>query len=528
MVAGCADVDPVSPPADPSKVINASRPPQQLAVPVYLPASSGDWDRVWAAMPTAIIIVINANSGPGDQVAPHLTKALTNAHARGSRAVGYIHTEWANTRTRTRTISVIKAEIDKWFRFYPKLDGIFIDEVTGGSDCASARNYYKLIYDYVKSRRPAATVILNPGTAVDSCYLDVADIVVTFEGSFADYQSKWSNADRGWETPGNAHRIWHIVHTTPSAQWNTALDLSRARNAGYVYVTHLRADPTVNTFGALPPYFRDQVTNVKAYRGGAGGSPTALSRWSASNDGVNVRYSMHFSQPFSFYRVYIDRDQSTATGFKVAGIGADYMVENATLYAHRGPGWNWAPIGSSGQRTTSNSVSWTIPRASIKESSFPNAAFLSFEAETKPNPIQNAGSYEQVYSAASGSITSYFASNDAKNVYYQANFAASFTFQHVFIDTDGRTATGYAFRGIGADYMIENSRLYRSTGPGWAWTLIGSVAGTGGATGVRSWRVPRSVLGETAASGESANVVFSGSGGPPEFSTPVYRHAYSR
>jgi hypothetical protein len=112
-------------------------------------------------------------------------------------------------------------------------------------------------------------------------------------------------------------------------------------------------------------------------------------------------------------------------------------------------------------------------------------------------------------------------------VYYQASFATAFTFQHVFIDTDARTATGYAYGGIGADYMIENSRLYRSAGRGWAWTLIGTVAGTGGATGVRTWTVPRRALGETAASGESANVVFNGSGGPPEFSTPVYRHAYS-
>jgi hypothetical protein len=523
MVAGCGEMDLIAPPTGLSKLVNASLQSQQVAAPVYYDPASPAWNEVLVAMPTARIIVITGdNSGAGTQVAPHLTRVLDNAHAKGSLGVGYIHVEWGK-----RTIASIKAEIDRWFRFYPRLDGIFVDEVTGGSNCTIVRNYYKLIQDHVKSRRSTATVILNPGSPVDPCYLDVADIVVTFEGSFAKYQNEWSNEDRGWETPGNAHRIWHVIHTTTSAQWRTALDLSRARNAGNVYVTHLPANSTTNTYGALPPYFRDVVANVKAYRGGAGGNPTALSRWSASNDGVNVRYGMSFSQPFSFYRVYIDSDQSAATGFKVSGSGADYLVENTTLYAYRGPGWNWTAIGSSGQRTTSNSVSWTIPRASLRESGFPNAAFLSFEAETIGRPIQNAGKYEHVYSSATGRITGYFAENDASNVYYQANFATAFNFQHVFIDTDARTATGYAYGGIGADYMIENSRLYRSASRGWAWTLIGTVAGTGGATGVRSWTVPRSVLGETAVSGELANVVFNGSGGPPEFSTPVYRHAYS-
>jgi hypothetical protein len=522
LVAGCGETDLLSPPTDLSTLVNASLPSQQVAAPVYYSPTSPGWNEVLAAMPTAKIIVITGdNSGPGTQVAPHLTRMLDNAHARGSLGVGYIHVQWGG-----RSIAAVKAEIDRWYRFYPGLDGIFVDEVAG-SDCASARAYYKVIHDYVKSRRSTATVIINPGTAVDACYLDAATIVVTFEGSFAKYQNEWSYANRGWETPGNAHRIWHIIHTTTSAQWRTALDLSRARSAGKVYVTHLAADPTTNTYGAPPPYFREQVANVKAYRGGTGTTPTALSRWSAWNDGVNVRYGMRFSQPFSFYRVYIDSDQSAATGFSVSGTGADYLVENGTVYAYRGPGWNWTPIGGSGLKTTSNSVSWTIPRALIRESGFPNAAFLSFEAETKGRPIQNAGTYEHVYSPATGRITGYFAESDARNVYYQANFSTAFTFQHVFIDTDARASTGYAYGAIGAEYMIEGSRLYRSTGRGWAWTPIGPVASTGGATGVRTWTVPRSVLGETAAIGESANVVFNGSGGPPEFSTPVYRHAYS-
>ena len=112
----------------------------------------------------------------------------------------------------------------------------------------------------------------------------------------------------------------------------------------------------------------------------------------------------------------------------------------------------------------SNSSSWTIPRATLGQTAYPNSDRLSFEAETSGSPIQNAGTYEHVYSAASGAITGYFAENDASNVYYTANFTQNYTYKHVFIDADANATTGYAWDGIGADYMIENDTLFRSTG----------------------------------------------------------------
>ena len=524
VIAACSSTDfPVpesrQPAGGPSPAL-APGQRQQIAVPAYFT----NWSGLLADSPPANVIVMNPNNGPGTGYASQVSAA----HAKGARVFGYVYTKYANTIPNPlhggvydRTVAAVEADINQYYSLYPSLDGIFLDEVTSGSDCMNAQSYYKPIYDYIKGAHPNATVIINPGAAVDSCYLSVADILVTFESTFANYQNAWSTSGRGWETPANFARIWHIVHTASSSQLSTALDLSRARNAGYVYVTSFTE--TQNTFGSLPTYFHSEAANVNAFNA----SPS-LSRWRGSNDGVYENYSLYFNHPFSMYRVYIDSDHSASTGFAVAGIGADYLIQDNTLYAHGAPGWDWTPIGSAGQTMTASSTEWTVPRSAIGETSYPNSASLAFEALTSGSPTENTGSYEHVYSASSGSITFYFAENDASNVYYRANFASAFTFKHVFIDTDMNAATGYAFGGIGADYMIENDLLYKHAGGGWNWTQIASTPATGGTSGTKMWTVPRATLGETAASGELANVVFHGSGGFTEYTAPIYRHAYTR
>ena len=490
---------------------------QQIAVPAYFPPEdSNDWSGLLRNVPPANVIVINPQDGPG----PGYTSRISAAHARGARVIGYVLTGEAG-----RASSAVKADIDQYYSLYPDLDGIFLDEAT--SDCLPAQSYYQPLHDYIKASHPNATVVINPGTNVKSCYLSVADIVVTFEDSLAAYQN-WTTVDRDWETPANAGRIWHIVHTANSSQLSTALQLSRARNAGYVFVTN-RTDEE-DPYSALPTYFDSEASNVNTFNGSSGGSgsTTALSRWRGSNDGVNEHYTLHFSHPFEYYRVYIDSDHSAATGYAVAGIGADYLIEDDLLYAHGAAGWNWNEIGGVGQVMTASSVDWTVPRSTIGETAYPNSASLSFEAETIGDPVDNVGSYEHVYTPSTGTITGYFAENDASNVYYQANFTTAYAYKHVYIDTDTNASTGYAYGGIGADYMIENNQLYRHSGAGWSWTLIASIPTTGGTTGIKSWTVPRATLGETATSGEVANIVFDGSDGTTDHAAPIYRHVYTR
>ena len=253
---------------------------------------------------------------------------------------------------------------------------------------------------------------------------------------------------------------------------------------------------------------------------------TAVSaRGQAWNDAANNYYTLSGAQSFTWRRIYIDTDNTTATGFQAGGVGGDYLIENRWLYRHRGGGWQWTPLTSLTLVATPDGLAWTVPRAAIGQTTSPNTDALSFEVEVPG--FQNLGRTEHVYTVVAAAITDTSADNDDASVRYRAIFGSPFSYKHAFVDADTNPSTGFGYAGIGADYLVENTGLYRHVGPGWTWTRIGGVAAVGGATGPMVWTVPRALLGETAASGELADVVFHGSGGAPEFGTAALRHVYT-
>jgi len=224
-----------------------------------------NWSGLLPYVPTVNVIVVNPGNGP---VGPDYSSQISQAQSKGAQVYGYVYTKYANTKLDSlrnpkgaldRMVDSVKADIDEYYRRYPTLAGIFLDEVT--NDCEKAGSYYKPIADHIRSH--GGKVILNPGAPVPTCYRDLADIVVTFEGTFDNYKNAWLTAGRDWETNAYSARIWHIVHTTSSTDLSTALTLSRSRSAGFIYVTSFTAAD--NTFGALPSYFGTEAANVKAY-----------------------------------------------------------------------------------------------------------------------------------------------------------------------------------------------------------------------------------------------------------------------
>jgi hypothetical protein len=96
--------------------------------------------------------------------------------------------------------------------------------------------------------------------------------------------------------------------------------------------------------------------------------------------------------------------------------------------------------------------------------------------------------------AAVGALTF---SSDTTNAYYTLTYTGGApTFLRVLFDTDQNPATGYPIDGIGADYLVENSILYRYSGTNgsWAWTTVAPVTDTT-ASGVASWTIPLTDIG---------------------------------
>ncbi len=217
----------------------------------------------------------NVANGPGTQPNADWAAVIHSAHASGSRVLGYVDTGYLGSPSfahadglPTRSgafgpeawLSQIQADIDAWYRFYGSdLGGIFLDESTSACGPTAGSNRYADAYrtlgDRLRVADPGAVTVLNPGIAVPRCYAAAADVLVTFEGSYANYTGAPDAVGQDFEpltwTPAGPEQIWHIVYGAISTgEMEHAMDLSRQRGAGYVYVTDAGLP---NPFGALPP-----------------------------------------------------------------------------------------------------------------------------------------------------------------------------------------------------------------------------------------------------------------------------------
>ena len=125
---------------------------------------------------------------------------------------------------------------------------------------------------------------------------------------------------------------------------------------------------------------------------------------------------------------------------------------------------------------------------------------------------------------AAALITSTVAANDDVTVSYRMSAEGSHQFFRVFVDTDQSPDTGFARAGIGADYLVENGRLYRYSGSGrdWAWGFVTIVDYTT-ANLTASWTIARADLGETNPCMEATDLVFD----VDDTVAPILTHKYT-
>ncbi len=260
----------------------------------------------------------------------------------------------------------------------------------------------------------------------------------------------------------------------------------------------------------------------------SGGTSIGLSAWRASNGVSDVTYRFGFEGAWTWKRTWIDTDRNAGTGFRSSrlGVGAEFLLENSSLYRYTGSGssWSWAfvapaPAVASG----TDSIQWTFAQASLGSTTDVD---LVFHVE-RSGAFEISPPYRHVYSPTDPASPFYgtYAENDAETIRYHARIRPVWTWRQVFIDEDEEAATGYAWGGIGAGYLIENGRLYRHAGPGWAWAYLGdaheSVSGDS-----HLWWVRRSDLGETRGL-ERSRLRFHGNGGSPAAASALYTHVYS-
>lgn len=195
-----------------------SAPISRLLIPAYFhpAAEPAAWTALGAAAPRLAAVVINPASGPGPARDPAYAGVLPGL--RDTRVLGYVDTDYGR-----RPHGRVVAEIAAYRRWYA-VDGVFLDQAA--DDPAALPHYARLA---VAARSLGASFLaLNPGLPPDPAYLDLADLVVTFEGPWSAYGGREADAGvhlvyaapadalvHGYATPGTLPNPWSVLGPLP-------------------------------------------------------------------------------------------------------------------------------------------------------------------------------------------------------------------------------------------------------------------------------------------------------------------------
>lgn len=206
--------------------MSRSAGPLTLAVPAYFhPAvAPKKWARLVSLAPLTRFVIINVHNGPGEDVDVTYLAVIDALRDAGVRMLGYVDTAYGQ-----REPSVIAQEVSTYRARYG-LDGVFMDQVSSGLE--ELDHYAQCV---VAARTAGGHFIaLNSGAHPHPGYVDLANVTVTFEGTWAQYKTLEVPE---WVHRFPASRFSHLVHSMPRKAFARGLALSAQRHAGSVFLT---------------------------------------------------------------------------------------------------------------------------------------------------------------------------------------------------------------------------------------------------------------------------------------------------
>ncbi|MFJ5777403.1 spherulation-specific family 4 protein [Streptomyces sp. NPDC093094] len=161
-----------------------------------------EWAAVLAAAPGLYGVVLNPASGPGEGPDPAFAETAARLRAAGgARVLGYADTDYGR-----RPHADVVRDLARHRAWYD-IDGAFLDQAASGPDRLP---YYRRLASAAWAAG-CSTVVLNHGTPPDPAYARIADVLVTFEGTWETYLASPPALPYGAGT-----RVCHLVHGVPA------------------------------------------------------------------------------------------------------------------------------------------------------------------------------------------------------------------------------------------------------------------------------------------------------------------------
>jgi hypothetical protein len=212
----------------------------QLVVPAYF-YSSAVWTQAADSQPAPSNIILDISGvGAGNAPEAHFQAVAEQAQVAGETVLGYI-----STVDGQRPVAQVEAEVRNYKAWYG-VTNIFLDRVSGQPQQLA---YYQQLVNYIHEFDAGSSVWLNPGDFPDQQYMSIGNVVMVFEGTYAQYVTLQMPS---WVDQYPASKFAHTIYATSGADLANALKLAASRRGGHVYVTD---GSGANPYAGLPSYW---------------------------------------------------------------------------------------------------------------------------------------------------------------------------------------------------------------------------------------------------------------------------------
>jgi hypothetical protein len=177
-----------------------------------------------------IWVIVNPASGPGERVDANYTKAIDRLCGAGCVVLAYVTTGYGK-----RSQAEVRRDIDRWLAMYPRVQGVFFDEMTyEDTDAAAA---YQVAVNRHAHDAGCWPTVANPGAETPGRYFaaDAADVIVIHEGGAWPEEGRLRGDFFGGYADYPPFTRGVLLHSRPELD-RAALRMVR-RYARWVYVT---------------------------------------------------------------------------------------------------------------------------------------------------------------------------------------------------------------------------------------------------------------------------------------------------
>ncbi|MFD8983824.1 spherulation-specific family 4 protein [Streptomyces sp. NPDC059564] len=194
--------------------------------------------------------VLNVADGPGGRPDPHCTEAAAKLRQSGGVVLGHLA-----MRDGTRSFGELVSDAHR-FRDWYGVGGFYL---AGAPADRAGLAPVRRVTDTLRGLGTDLRIVLGHGTHPCEGYARIADQLVTFSGTWADY--RWSQVAE-WTAEHPPERFCHLVHGVPRTHLEEALRIARWQGAGTVWFTDRRAAPDRDPWASMPGYWDEIVSRI--------------------------------------------------------------------------------------------------------------------------------------------------------------------------------------------------------------------------------------------------------------------------